>query len=165
MAAKVEARNDVGPLNIIVTGSRVWNDKSTIIKSVVEAIRLHFFGNNKVSTADIEDKFRNTTIRAGGAKGADAVAENWARSVGMKVQVFEADWEQHDKAAGPIRNREMVRAKPKANYCLAFYADDHDSRGTQHCVKEARKAGIVTIEISGPVWDDREARMAGIETG
>jgi hypothetical protein len=49
-----------------------------------------------------------TEIVTGGAPGVDSDAHDWASEVGLATRVFPADWHQHGKAAGPIRNREMA---------------------------------------------------------
>lgn len=48
-----------------------------------------------------------TEIVSGGATGADALGERWAREHGCRVKVFHADWRTHGRAAGPIRNGQM----------------------------------------------------------
>ena len=49
-----------------------------------------------------------------------------------------ADWDKHGKAAGMIRNREMVALG--ADICLAFPIGR--SPGTRACIREAQRAGI-----------------------
>jgi hypothetical protein len=77
---------------------------------------------------------------------ADQIARRW----GYVVEVHEANWSVNGKAAGFLRNQEMVDAG--ANICLAFLMPckrsgcraprPHDSHGTADCVKRARAAGI-----------------------
>ena len=45
----------------------------------------------------------------GDGKGADEIAAKWATSRQVKAEVYPADWLTHGKAAGPIRNSEMLR--------------------------------------------------------
>lgn len=40
--------------------------------------------------------------------GVDAIAEQWAFFNGYTVERYHADWDRHKKAAGPLRNSEMV---------------------------------------------------------
>lgn len=47
-------------------------------------------------------------IVSGGAAGADALAERYARSRGLAFRAFPADWRRWGKLAGPIRNRQMA---------------------------------------------------------
>lgn len=53
--------------------------------------------------------FRSIEIITGGARGADQLAERYALEHGYKSVVFKADWEKHRKAAGFIRNTEMLK--------------------------------------------------------
>lgn len=48
-------------------------------------------------------------VVSGGATGADAGGEDWARSKGIPITRFDADWDTHGRAAGPIRNRKMAQ--------------------------------------------------------
>ena len=54
------------------------------------------------------------TLLHGGARGVDTIAGDWARRRGFEVKVMPADWDQYGKAAGMIRNKEMVEAADAA---------------------------------------------------
>lgn len=73
----------------------------------------------------------------GGAPGADFMAAKFAEWQGIPVQEFPADWTAHGKAAGPIRNAQML-AEGKPDLVLAF----EGGRGTANMVEQARKAGV-----------------------
>ena len=77
-----------------------------------------------------------TEIIEGGARGADACAHAWALLNGVKCTTVNADWDKHGKAAGPIRNAEMLKLKP--DYVLAF----EGGVGTANMLKQARAAGV-----------------------
>lgn len=47
-------------------------------------------------------------VVSGGASGADAGGEAWAKKRGIPIKRFPADWKTHGRAAGPIRNRQMA---------------------------------------------------------
>lgn len=55
-----------------------------------------------------------------------------------------ADWDTHGKAAGFIRNAEM--AGQGADLCIAFVVPGQ-SKGTQHTIDLACKAGIPVEEV------------------
>jgi hypothetical protein len=76
---------------------------------------------------------RTITIVHGGARGVDREAGMCAKELGMKVDVFPADWSQHGKSAGYIRNKEMIRT---CCCLIAFW--DGTSRGTKHAIDIAR---------------------------
>jgi predicted Rossmann-fold nucleotide-binding protein len=76
-------------------------------------------------------------IIQGGAKGADELARIWASEHDIPVETFDADWKQHGKAAGPIRNGVML-AESKPDGVVAFPG----GRGTADCVRQAEAAGL-----------------------
>lgn len=51
-----------------------------------------------------------TEVVSGGASGIDTLGELWAecRPDPLKMVRFEADWNTHGKAAGPMRNKQMA---------------------------------------------------------
>ena len=75
----------------------------------------------------------------GAAPGADALAREAAEDFGITVETYPADWDKHGKAAGPIRNQQMLD-EGKPDLVLAFPTPQ--SRGTWDMVRRARKAGI-----------------------
>lgn len=77
----------------------------------------------------------------GAAKGADEAAQLWAISNGFKVLGFPADWEKHGKAAGPIRNQEMLDLKP--DVVISF----EGGRGTLDMRKRAYAAGVTILQV------------------
>lgn len=82
-------------------------------------------------------------IVSGGASGADALGERYAKDRGYKLKIFPADWVKYGRRAGPIRNREMAEY---ADALLAYW--DGKSRGTQNMIEEARARGLkVSIKI------------------
>jgi hypothetical protein len=51
---------------------------------------------------------RNIEIISGMARGADMFAYEWAKENHVKCHEFPADWDRYKKAAGPIRNQQMI---------------------------------------------------------
>ena len=59
----------------------------------------------------------------------------------MTCKVFPADWKKWGKAAGPIRNREMLLyAKERAPVIVAFW--NGISSGTRDMIEQAENAGV-----------------------
>jgi predicted Rossmann fold nucleotide-binding protein DprA/Smf involved in DNA uptake len=86
-----------------------------------------------------------TEIVSGGATGVDTWAMHLATDQGIPVKVLHADWNKHGRAAGPIRNRQML------DYAEALIAVwDGKSRGTANMVGIARAKGIPIHEVIVP---------------
>ena len=91
---------------------------------------------------EVLDDLKPTEIIHGGARGADSLAEKWAATRQVPCHVYPADWRRHGRAAGPIRNREMLE-QSKPDLVVAFPG----GRGTAHMVRIARAAGHRVIEV------------------
>jgi hypothetical protein len=85
---------------------------------------------------------RPTLIITGGANGADSLAADWAGYRDVPKLIFRADWEKHGKAAGPIRNQQMLECKP--HLVLAF----RGGRGTADMVRRAKATRVPVIEVA-----------------
>lgn len=105
------------------------------------------------------DKPQDITIISGGAKGADSLAIEWAKARGVTYEVHPAQWDVHGKAAGPIRNQEMIDAG--IDLLVAFPG----GRGTAHMISRCKLANIEVYEVNEDLADieglvDRE-KQAG----
>jgi hypothetical protein len=74
-------------------------------------------------------------VVSGGAFGADAGGESWAKKRGIPIKRFPADWKTHGRAAGPIRNRQMAEY---ADAVVLFPG----GRGTGSMRREAERQGL-----------------------
>lgn len=81
-------------------------------------------------------------IIEGNARGADRLAGFWARKHKIDNLKFPADWNKHGRAAGPIRNQQMLD-EGKPDLVVAFPG----GKGTAHMVKIAKEAGVEVIEV------------------
>lgn len=91
------------------------------------------------------------TIVHGAAKGADHLAAMAATEMGFEVEAYPADWDRHGKAAGPIRNQQMLDTG--IDVVWAFVDKPlTESRGTADMVGRARRAGVPThvVQIGEP---------------
>lgn len=79
-------------------------------------------------------------VVVGGARGADSVAEEEARTMGFEVEVYPALWDQEGRGAGYRRNERML-ALPSVKGVFAFRCSGK-SNGTDHTVKLAKSLGI-----------------------
>lgn len=118
------------PHRILITGSRKWNNRSLL----EDTLRSQWESWGCPSSAVLVSGHCPT--------GADRLCETFWTQQGLPVETHPANWNQHGRAAGPIRNSEMVELG--ADRCIAFVTEE--SRGTWNCIKLAQKAGIpVTI--------------------
>lgn len=92
--------------------------------------------------------YPETTLIHGAARGADEIAGQIAEDYGDVTTVaFPADWDKHGKAAGPIRNQQMLDAG-EPTVVVAFVDKQLAlSRGTNDMVARAVKAGIPTYVV------------------
>lgn len=75
-------------------------------------------------------------IISGGAAGADALGERYATAEKIPLTVIIADWQKHGKAAGPMRNTEIVE---RADQIIAIW--DGQSTGTADTIRKAKAQG------------------------
>ena len=109
--------------------------------------RVIFCGDRYWKDADlIEEEMKRfpkdtTTIIEGEANGTDMLSRMVADKLGYKVIKVRADWKRYSLGVGPIRNVRMLD-EFRANRVVAFHDDIKNSKGTAHCVREARKRRI-----------------------
>lgn len=87
-------------------------------------------------------QYMSLSIMQGGAKGVDSVAKDWADADLTTCITFSADWKKHGRAAGPIRNQQMLD-EGKPDLVIAFPG----GRGTADMVRRAKKVGVKVIEV------------------
>ena len=85
-------------------------------------------------------------VVSGGARGADTLGEVWAEEAGVPIKRFPANWDDHGKAAGYIRNKEMA---DYADMLLAFIAPG--SKGTLNMVETMRKVGKPALVVPAEI--------------
>jgi hypothetical protein len=110
---------------LLVCGGRDYADAAFLFRTLDDLHREH--------------QFRE--FMQGGARGADALAKDWAMTHPDIVR-FECkpDWKKFGAAAGPIRNQRMLEWPP--DIVVAFAG----GKGTADMVGRARAAGITVIE-------------------
>ena len=106
-------------MRTIIAGTRTLTDYALVVEAV------------KASGFDI------TVVISGAARGIDRLGERWAENNGLPVERFPADWDTYLKAAGDIRNGEMVAV---AEALIAIW--DGVSTGTANCIEQARERGL-----------------------
>lgn len=111
---------------LIVAGGRDFNNYDLLCNELME------LADDPLKLGPYE-----VSIVSGMARGADALAVQFARTHGVKLYEMPADWNgPHGKGAGYARNVQMSRF---ADGLLAFW--DGKSRGTRHMIDTMRNAG------------------------
>lgn len=136
-------------VRLLVCGGRGWGEvpMNAPPSRITEAQRERLF--TFMALGDFGREYGIEHIISGAAKGADRLGVEFAKTHGIPFTEYPADWVQHGKRAGILRNEEMLR-KGLPNYVIAFPG----GRGTAHMIKIAREARIV-------VWRPLGAREAG----
>jgi len=112
-----------------------------VVKLIIAGGRNYQMTQGDIITLNnIHTVYGVTEVVSGGARGADKGGEIWAFSKGITTKIFEADWDQHGRAAGPIRNMQM------AEYAtgLALFAG---GRGSENMFKTATKLGLAMFDF------------------
>ena len=80
---------------------------------------------------------------SGGAKGADSLAEDWAKKNEVPLQAILPDWKKYGRGAAVFRNKEIIAG---CDMCVAFW--DGKSRGTQNSINLAKAKGVKVKIVS-----------------
>lgn len=112
-------------MRVLVCGDRHWQDRELLFATL--------------------DGYKITLVIEGCARGADRLGEQWAQERGIPVEHHPANWERFGRAAGPIRNTEMLRRHP--DMVIAFHDDLSRSRGTIDTVSQAHDLGLPVVVI------------------
>lgn len=108
---------------VLVTGSRNWEDYRAIL----------------VAVYDSKIEFGNFILVSGNCPtGADRMAEEICRSLGIEIELHPANWDKFGKRAGFIRNSKMVNSG--IDFCIAFIKND--SPGATMTLELAQKKNI-----------------------
>ena len=120
-----------GEVRIIVAGGRDFDDYSL----------LHITLSNYIEENLRSIDRRKILFISGTAKGADQIGEMFADTNNFAVKRFTANWDKYQKAAGPIRNKQMAEyAAEETGVLFAFW--DSKSRGTKNMINTAERYGL-----------------------
>lgn len=94
----------------------------------------------------LDERFDNLSfvesIVSGGAKGADTLAERYAKEIGRPVVVFKPDYKKYGRGAALVRNTQIIEY---SDVVYAFW--DGRSRGTRDAINKAQKLGKILYVI------------------
>lgn len=115
-------------MRLLICGDRNWSD-GNVIREVIE-------------------KFKPELIIEGEARGADTLARLSANTLGIETLKFPADWEKYGRAAGPIRNSQMLK-EGNPDVVVGFHYKVDESKGTRDMLTRAKKSGKPTFIFDG----------------
>lgn len=116
------------PRRVLICGDRKWSDYDFILQRVRRLPP-------------------GTTIIEGGALGADTLSRRAGHACGLSVEEYRAKWERYGRAAGPIRNLQMLDEGAPTEV-WGFHDHIFQSKGTADMMKIARKARVPCILFS-----------------
>ncbi len=111
---------------ILVSGGREYTDWNTV---------------NLVLT-NIHRETPIEKIVHGGARGADSLGGKWAKENDILEKVYKPDWNTYGKAAGSIRNQQMLDEE-SIDLLVSFPG----GKGTADMKKRAKYKGVEIKEV------------------
>lgn len=119
-----ESAAPVSEKRILICGDRNWTDERIIRRL-------------------LEHQPSGTVVIEGEGRGADRIAAKAATDLGLAVERYPAQWDQHGRRAGPIRNQQMLD-EGRPTVVVGFHEDIATSKGTTHMLRIALGAGVPT---------------------
>lgn len=113
-------------VTVLVCGGRNYTNETKVFKVL-----------DKLNTV-----YRVARLVHGDAKGADRIADMWAKYREVNVERYPAEWARYGKIAGPMRNQAMLQ-KERPDLVVCFPGGP----GTEHMRKIAADAGVLTIVV------------------
>lgn len=129
-------------MKVLVTGGRgygvVPKDTNDVAAASAQACR------EVAALTDALDDLRPKLelVIHGGATGADAWADRWARAKGVPVKAVSAPWPYMGNGAGVMRNSYMLD-QHKPDLVVAFPGCE----GTENCIRQALMRGVPVKRI------------------
>ncbi|SPN79601.1 Hypothetical protein BRZCDTV_435 [Brazilian cedratvirus IHUMI] len=112
---------------VLVCGDRHWSDRKFL--------------------EDYLDKINIDTLIQGDCSGADRLAKDYAERKKIPCLSFPANWNEHGKRAGPLRNALMLK-EGKPDFVVAFHDNIEESKGSKDMKNKAKKAGLAVVIAS-----------------
>lgn len=113
-------------IRLLICGSRNWDDGAFILSEL----------EKRCVGGDRPD-----VVIHGNARGADILGALAATKLDIPIIAYPADWGKYGKAAGPIRNRQMLEVGQPTEV-WAFHDDIASSKGTKDMIIQVANAGI-----------------------
>jgi hypothetical protein len=128
---RLRAQRQNAGCRVLVCGGRNFTDRAALYAALD---RLH--GSR-----------RFTVVIAGGARGADVLAVQWAKDRDIATEIYTADWRRFGRGAGPRRNKQMLD-EGRPDLVVAFPG----GKGTAGMTALALTAGIKVVHPGRRRW-------------
>ena len=116
---------------VLVTGGRDFNDTDLVAKVIW------------LIAGKCAERNLKMVLIHGAARGADIACGFYAASIGVETRVFPANWDVHGKAAGFIRNKQMLD-EGHPHICIAFPG----GRGTANMVEQCKSRLVLVVDAA-----------------
>lgn len=120
---------------LLICGGRDFDNYNMLDFSIDKIL-----AQNKLSYDQIE-------VVSGHADGADTLGELYAKKHNINLKTFPADWSNYGRAAGPIRNKQMIDYIKNGPAVVAAFVSPK-SIGTKNTIALAKQENIKTYEIA-----------------
>ena len=115
------------------------------MKVIIAGGRTYTFDARDLEILDaLHAQYDFTEVVSGAATGADTCGAEWARSRGLRVKEYPAEWGRYGRAAGPKRNKQMIDYIYPGGVLVIFPGGS----GTRNVTKLAEKDAIRVIRAS-----------------
>lgn len=115
-------------MKVLCSGDRHWHDPK-LVRAVLERLP-------PGSIIVHGDQGSPDDVPLEEMAGLDRIAGRVATSLGFEVRPYPADWQRGGIKAGPIRNKNMLKAE-EPDLVYAFHDDIQASRGTKNLIEAA----------------------------
>lgn len=120
---------------VLVTGGRNYDERDVVFWAL--------------------DTQQPTVVIHGCASGADSLAAEWCKLHPNVAELkFPADWNKYGKAAGPIRNKQMLDVG-QPDVVLAFPG----GAGTANMMRQARERGVAVQTASRGIMTSVDGKV------
>lgn len=114
-------------MRLLICGDRNWTDQAAI--------------------TEIVERLRPEVVIEGDARGADRMAGIAGALAGCKVEIYPAEWDKYKRAAGSIRNQQMLDYG-EPTHVIAFHDNLAESKGTRDMINRSLKAKLPVLHFS-----------------
>lgn len=124
---------------ILVCGGRNFQDKEYLFSALDDLCKERGW---VYPEDELGNCLPNVVVVNGKAKGADLLSSDWAIINWCELKECPADWDKYGKAAGFIRNKQMLEEE-KPDLVVAFPGGN----GTKNMINIAKAAGVEVVEF------------------